>query len=85
LELGSNENVDGLVQQYLSKCTDLSVCSKEELDAVADEFNIPPCKFLGGTVAAADRGVPPIFGWPPEEPIKQTEELTCRSPFHNIS
>lgn len=36
---GSNENVNGLVRQYLPKCTDLSGYSQEQLDAIADEIN----------------------------------------------
>ena len=43
---GSNENVNGLVRQYLLKGT-LSIYSQEQLDAIADEINERPRKELG--------------------------------------
>jgi hypothetical protein len=45
---GSNENMSGLVRQYLPKGTDLSIYSQEQLDAIADEINNRPRKGLGG-------------------------------------
>ena len=44
---GSNENMNGLVRQYLPKGTDLSVYSHVELDAIADEISNRPRKGLG--------------------------------------
>lgn len=39
---GSNEITNGLLRQYLTKGTDLSVYSQEELDAIADSMNTRP-------------------------------------------
>ncbi|MFN3612793.1 IS30 family transposase [Tepidimonas sp.] len=36
---GSDENINGRLRQHLPMGTDLSVCSQEELDAVAGRLN----------------------------------------------
>ena len=39
---GSNENMNGLISQYLLKGTHLSVYSKAKLDDIADQINNRP-------------------------------------------
>lgn len=46
-EKGSNENLNGLVRNYLPRRTDLSQISQEDLDDIADELNNRPRKILG--------------------------------------
>ncbi len=43
----TNENINGLLRQYLPRSLDLSTLSENELDAIADELNGRPRETLG--------------------------------------
>ena len=44
---GSDENMNGLVRQYLPKGTHLSIYSQKQHDAIADEINNRPRRGWG--------------------------------------
>lgn len=49
---GSNENLNGLLRQYLAKNADLASVRQTQLDSVADRLNDRPRRVLGGRTPA---------------------------------
>jgi IS30 family transposase len=44
---GSNENINGLLREYMPKHTDLSIHTAQDLQTIADDLNDRPRKRLG--------------------------------------
>jgi IS30 family transposase len=61
---GTNENMNRLLRQYLSKNADLRTPDRAALDAIAARLNGRPRRVLGGRTPAAAQGTET----PPEAP-----------------
>ena len=63
-ERGANENMNGLVRQYIPKNRDFALVTDEKLIMIIDKFNHRPRKCLG-------------FSTPSEVLFEQPVALTC--------
>ena len=80
---GSNENTYGLLQQYLSKKSDLSCYSQSELDEIALRLNQRPRKTFEFQTPADQLQVS-VASNPWEHPAYGNAAISCRSAMGHI-